>query len=74
MIRCPQCQAEVAEGKRFCPQCGARMPEQAPPAQPTANEAVSRVDAQYNDLRRLADSVYAMIEQRLIIERESMGL
>ena len=30
MIRCPQCQAEVAEGKRFCPQCGARLPE--PPA------------------------------------------
>lgn len=30
MIRCPQCQAEIAEGKRFCPQCGARLPE--PPA------------------------------------------
>ncbi len=27
MIRCPQCQAEIAEGKRFCPQCGARLPE-----------------------------------------------
>ncbi len=41
MIRCPQCQAEVAEGKRFCPQCGTRMPESPavpletpPPASP----------------------------------------
>ncbi len=27
MIRCPQCQAELEEGKRFCPQCGARLTE-----------------------------------------------
>ncbi len=32
MIRCPQCQAEIAEGKRFCPQCGARLPEPPAPA------------------------------------------
>ncbi len=27
MIRCPQCQAELGEGKRFCPQCGVRLTE-----------------------------------------------
>lgn len=35
MIRCPQCQTEVAEGKRFCPNCGTRMPD-APVAPPPA--------------------------------------
>lgn len=37
MIRCPQCQTEVAEGKRFCPNCGSRMPD-APVAPPPAPE------------------------------------
>ncbi len=32
MIRCPQCHTELAEGKRFCPQCGARLPEPPPSA------------------------------------------
>lgn len=35
MPACPQCSTEVAEGQRFCPNCGARQPD-PPPAQPGA--------------------------------------
>ncbi|MBN2432893.1 MAG: tetratricopeptide repeat protein [Acidobacteria bacterium] len=27
MTRCPKCQADISEGKKFCPQCGTPLPE-----------------------------------------------
>jgi uncharacterized protein (TIGR00266 family) len=29
-MKCPNCNAEVQEGRKFCPSCGARLPTQAP--------------------------------------------
>lgn len=35
-IICPNCKAELSEYKRFCPECGARLPEEAPATSPVA--------------------------------------
>jgi uncharacterized protein (TIGR00266 family) len=43
-MRCPECGAEVAEGKRFCPQCGTRLVDPEESVAAFVPKAGARID------------------------------
>jgi phage shock protein C len=50
---CPNCQKEIADGSKFCYNCGARLQETPPPAAPPGYVAPRRLVRSSND-RKIA--------------------
>ena len=61
-ITCPECGAELIEGKKFCSECGAKLEAEAKPVESAAEETI---------LAQKSESVAEAKEQPMSVEKSA---